>query len=85
MSDPSLIPGLMRAAEICEQFEEQNFAISMDHQMTEMQNPGIRIPGGDGSWSLSLADHSHIHVCKGHAAREIAAFLRQMAQQGESA
>ncbi len=83
--DASFIPGLLHAAEICDQFENENFSISTEKMMLRMQYPDLQVPGGDGSWSLSLSDHEHIHCCKAHAAREIAAFLRRLASEGSKA
>jgi len=74
--------GLQRAAEICDQFESENFAVSLDFQKSSVSNPDFRVLGGDGSWSLSFANHAHIHCCKAHAAREIAAFIRRMIDEG---
>ncbi|NHN84515.1 hypothetical protein GOB93_07635 [Acetobacter musti] len=66
-----LIPGLLAAAEICDQFQSENTRISFD----EIQ----RICATDAWKDIGNSEVAHIHCCKAHAASEIAAFLRRMA------
>ncbi|MBV1837174.1 hypothetical protein [Acetobacter estunensis] len=70
MSDV-LIPGLLIAAEICDQFQSENTRISFD----EIQ----RICATDAWKDIDNHEVAHIHGCKARAASEIAAFLRRMA------
>lgn len=72
--DASFIPGLLHAADICDQFCSENAMIS--------HNEILRICRAGEEMTMEKMDHSVIHTAKSHAAREIAAFLRRLVSEG---
>lgn len=82
---PAMIPGIRKAIEVCEEFSSSNLQTAYDLQLTEIKYPETRIVGGDGSWSLSLKDHQHIHCCKHHGFNELASYLRNLIGEGDAA
>lgn len=75
MIDPSLIPGLLAAADICDDFASVNRLITHDEVELILQSP-------DWARRMEAHDVPHIHANKANAAGEIADFLRRMAGQG---
>ncbi|MCP1243058.1 MULTISPECIES: hypothetical protein [Acetobacter] len=82
---PAMIPGIRKAIEVCEEFSANNLQTAYDLQLTEIKHPKTRIVGGDGTWSLSLRDHQHIHCCKHHGFNELASYLRHLIGDGGAA
>lgn len=71
MSDHDLVPGLLAAADLCEEFVRVNTAAAHDEIQIICQRP---------DWHhSSLHDVAHTHACKANAAYDIAAFLRHKA------
>lgn len=73
---PAMIPGIRKAAEICEEYGEENLSIAHDD---------IRRVCAKKERSEADFDRSNMHGVRYHAGKEMASLLRSLIREGDAA